>query len=697
MGVGGSAERRGQEARRKERELRERWQAARQVARRWERASEGERQVAAQLLTLTGKGGWRLLVDRRWPGAEGAGAYMVLVGPAGIFVVDVKDGEAEPFVVDGKLRAAGEPRDGDVQRLLQVTRTVVEASGELGMTPVAVQPLVVFAGKQLDAPLLGRVHLLGEREIGPWLVSRSVRMRPATVRALADHLERTLQGYESASVDEASQPTGTAAASDGAPLGLFDVDAMRDAALDEAMRAPIEQWMTFLHPDQAALVRRNWAVPARISGPAGTGKTVVALHRTAYLAQRTTGRVLYVTFASNLPRVQQTFLSSLAPHVADRVDFHSLHAWALDYLRSRSVQVNLSAEKAETAFSLAWRRVGRASVLADLVPQPQYWHEEITYVIKGRGITAFADYVTVRRPGRRTTLRRHHKEAVWALYEAYESNRMERGVHDFNDVLSLALAEVQGGGRPPYAAVIADEVQDLTLVGAKLLYALAGEASNGLLLVGDGQQAVYPGGFRLSDAGIEVRGDRSQVLRINYRNRKEILEVALDGVAEDSFEDIDGERLSGRRDVEFTYQEGAVEQGVWPTWEEHDKVLLEALSSLDAEQQADSAVLCSSKRLLEHYRRLLVGSGIPVVLLERYEGRSVPGVKLGSYQRSKGLEFKRVYLPRHDAAIPKGEGNAEADHERRELARRQLFVATTRARDFLWTGSVTPTDSAQSG
>ncbi|MFI0895007.1 UvrD-helicase domain-containing protein [Streptomyces sp. NPDC020983] len=695
MGADGSAERRAQEARRKERELRERWQAAHRMVQRWGRAGEGERQVAAQLLSLTGKGGWRLLVDRSWPGAEGAGAYMVLVGPAGIFVVDVKDWQAGPSVVDGKLSAAGESRDDHVQRLLQMTRTVEGASAELGMTPVAVQPLVVFAGRRLDAAPLGRVHLLGEREVGPWLVSRSVRLRPALVRVLAAHLEETLQEYESASVDEVPALPSTAVGADAEPPGLFDVDAMREAALDEAMRAPIEQWMTLLHPDQAALVRRNWAGPARISGPAGTGKTVVALHRTAHLAQRTTGRVLYVTFASNLPRVQQTFLASLAPHVADRVDFHSLHAWALDYLRSQGVQVNLNAEKAETAFSLAWRRVGRESALVDLVPQPQYWHDEITYVIKGRGVATFDDYVIVRRPGRYTMLRRHHKEAVWALYEAYESNRTERGVHDFNDVLSLALAEVRGGARPPYAAVIADEVQDLTLVGAKLLYALVGNAPNGLLLVGDGQQAVYPGGFRLSDAGIEVRGDRGQVLRMNYRNRKEILEAGLDGVAEDSFEDIDGERLSGRRDVEVTYQEGAVERGEWPTSEEHDEVLVEALSSLDVEQQADSAVLCSSKRLLEHYQRLLTRSGIPVVLLERYDGRSVPGVKLGSYQRSKGLEFKRVYLPRYDAAIPKGGGNAEADRERRELARRQLFVATTRARDFLWTGSVTPTDSSQ--
>jgi hypothetical protein len=197
----------------------------------------------------------------------------------------------------------------------------------------------------------------------------------------------------------------------------------------------------------------------------------------------------------------------MAPHVAARVDFHSLHAWAVDYLRTRGVPVNVHGDKAQTAFSLAWTRVGRASTLAELGPQPQYWQDEIAYVIKGRGITSFADYALVPRHGRRTVLRRRHREAVWALYQAYESIRTERGVHDFNDLLSLALADLQdSGAKRPYAAVIVDEVQDLTLVGLRLLHALVGDTPNGLLLVGDGQQAVYPGGFRLSDAGIEIRG-----------------------------------------------------------------------------------------------------------------------------------------------------------------------------------------------
>ncbi|GAA3063247.1 hypothetical protein GCM10020000_53280 [Streptomyces olivoverticillatus] len=126
--------------------------------------------------------------------------------------------------------------------------------------------------------------------------------------------------------------------------------------------------MTFLHPDQVALVRRNWAGPARISGPAGTGKTVVALHRAAHLAQRTTGRILYVTFANNLPRVQSTFLREMSPAVADRIEFRSLHSWSLKFLEERRIPHRLHGDRARTAFNLAWSHRGRDSILSALEP-----------------------------------------------------------------------------------------------------------------------------------------------------------------------------------------------------------------------------------------------------------------------------------------------------------------------------------------
>ncbi|MEV6393920.1 UvrD-helicase domain-containing protein [Streptomyces sp. NPDC051907] len=694
MATGGSAPRRAQEARRQERLLREQWQAARQQARRWEAASEGERRVVAQLLVLTARG-WRLLVDRRWPATRTAHADMLLVGPGGVFVLDVKDWRSAPEPEDGKLYAGGAPCDEHATKLLAVTRTSESAVASLGLSPVAVQPLMVFAGHRVHAHL-GRIRLLGEHELGPALLSERPRLRAESVRAIADHLERVFPEYEGSSVTQAAPSPARPQPQEEPADGLFDLDGLREAALEEALQAPIEQWMTFLHPDQVALVRRNWAGPARISGPAGTGKTVVALHRAAHLAQRTTGRILYVTFANNLPRVQSTFLKAMSPAVADRVDFRSLHSWAQEFLHDCGVPVRLHGDKAQTAFSLAWKHVGRDSCLAEIDPAPGYWKEEIDYVVKGRGIASFEEYATVPRRRRRASLRRPHRQAVWTLYEAYEALRAERGVHDFNDVLSLALTEARRrAGERRYAAVIVDEVQDLTLVGVRLLHALVGDAPNGLLLVGDGQQAVYPGGFRMSDAGIDVRGDRGQVLRVNYRNSKEILDAALGVVADDSFEDIDGLRTPGRRDVDLTYHDGAVIRVSKPTTAEHDQALLESLHTLPPGARADTAVLCPSGRAIGHYQRLLKRSGIPVCLLEHYDGRPVDAVKIGSYHRAKGLEFKRVYLPDTDATTstpisPTPEPEAsETARERGELFRNQLFVAMTRARDVLWLGSVT--------
>ncbi|KOU16085.1 MULTISPECIES: UvrD-helicase domain-containing protein [unclassified Streptomyces] len=658
MGAGVS-----QEARRQERLLREQWEAARQQVReRGGAAGEGERRVLAQLLVLTARG-WRLLVGR-------AGSRdVVLVGPGGVFVVGVGGGD--------------EVRDGAAAGLLAATKVAESAAASLGMSPVAVQPVVVLAGQSLDRGL-GRIRVLGEQEVGRVLLAQPRRLRAESVRAIADHLERVLPDREGLALAQ-----GTGPSPHPAPDGLFDPDGLREAALEGARRAPIEQWMTFLHPDQVALVRRNWSGPARISGPAGTGKTVVALHRAAHLARRTTGRILYVTFANNLPRVQSTFLRTMAPSVADRVDFRSLHSWAQEFLQERGVQVRLSGDKAETAFSRAWTHVGRESRLAQIDPGHLYWREEIDYVIKGRGLTRFEEYANVVRRRRRAGLHRTQRQSVWELYEEYEARRHERGVHDFNDVLSMALAEASGEqGPPPYAAVIVDEVQDLTLVGVRLLHALVGDAPNGLLLVGDGQQTVYPGGFRLTDAGIDIRGDRGQVLRTNYRNSKQILDAALAVVADDAFEDIDGERTPGRRDVDLTFHDGNVVRVAAPTADAHDRELVGALRALPAGALADTALLSPSRRALEHYQRLLTRAEIPVCQLEQYDGHPVDAVKLGTYRRAKGLEFKNVLLPRYDDGSTDATADTDTARERAELRRSQLFVAMTRARDLLWLGSV---------
>lgn len=236
--AGASAARRAQQARRQERLLREQWQAARARAERWEAASEGEQRVAAQLLMLAERG-WRLLVDRRWPGTRAANVDMLLIGPGGVFVIDVKNWRAAPEASAGRLRAGGFSRDEHRRKLLAVTKAAESAVASLGMSPVAVRPLLAFAGHQVDAEL-GRVRLLGEREIGPALLSERTRLSAESVRALTEHLERVFPEYEAppAATPDAATSDTAARIPDAASDGLFDLDGLRDAALDEARRAP---------------------------------------------------------------------------------------------------------------------------------------------------------------------------------------------------------------------------------------------------------------------------------------------------------------------------------------------------------------------------------------------------------------------------------------------------------------------------
>ena len=71
--------------------------------------------------------------------------------------------------------------------------------------------------------------------------------------------------------------------------------------LERALEFPWEKWTVFLHPEQRHWVERDYAGPARVSGSAGTGKTIVALHRAAHLARtHPDARVLLTTFSETL-------------------------------------------------------------------------------------------------------------------------------------------------------------------------------------------------------------------------------------------------------------------------------------------------------------------------------------------------------------------------------------------------------------
>jgi superfamily I DNA/RNA helicase len=325
-----------------------------------------------------------------------------------------------------------------------------------------------------------------------------------------------------------------------------------------------------------------------------------------------------------------------------------------------------------------------------------YYRDELNWVIKGRGLRSIDEYLGLARTGRGTPLQESHRRAVWALYERYEQELERRRSVDFSDLLGRALELLETGrATTPYQAVVVDEVQDLTEMGIRLAYALAGgDQRDGLFVVGDGQQSVYPGGYSLKSVGVDVVG-RSTVLKTNYRNTRQILDAARRIVAGSLFDDLDDELVTGTREIV------CLRDGPPPVFEAFDDrdghnlglaAAVEAAIDRDGVDIGDVAILVPTNRLVDDYASVIRDLGLATMKLQKYEGATQDLVKIGTYQRGKGLEFKRVFLPRLD---PEGLGeerrhdeDEQAHAERLELLRRQLFVAMTRARDHVWAGWV---------
>jgi len=670
----------------------------RKLAANFAAAGASEDRVARALRSLAPTG-WHLLEDRRWPGTARANVDLLMIGPGGVFIIDVK-AWSRPRIESGRLYRDTADEQDTIDKLLAVTNLAEDALEAIGVSPNTVTPVLLFAGSRIQG-VIGRVQVVNERTALQWFVARGKRLDTEQVAAMKDCLEEAFPPHVAS-----ASPFAPAVVTRNPVLArddcdtdfeqeelTLDLDALNAALIDAEAQAPIESWMTFLHPDQLRLVRRTLSGPGRIRGPAGTGKTVVALHRAAYLASTRSGRILFTTYVKSLPMVMEGLFERLAPEHVERVEFRGLHSWAYRYLKTRAIPFNVDPRATERAWAKAWRSVRELPLFADDGVSQDYWRDEINHVVKGRGLTEFDQYANLARIGRRRPLAEAQRKQVWDLHVAYYNELRDAGVHDFNDLLALVLTDLRNHPLDdPYQAVIVDEVQDLTLLGVQLLHALVGDKPDGLLLVGDGQQSVYPGGFSLAEAGINVSG-RSAILTTNYRNAAGILQAAERMVATDNFDEIEGHAETGRREVGVVRPGGIVSEVAADDQPSLELALVSAIEwayKAHGMRHGDMAVLCAHKRDARKFVRVLEESGHRALKLDDYDGRASDAVKVGTFKRAKGLEFKVVFVPQPDAAVPT-QGPNEPDDvyaERLELAHRELFVAMTRARDYLWVGTV---------
>jgi hypothetical protein len=678
---------------------------ARKAAARYQIQPHVERDVLAALKPLTDIG-YHLLPNRGWPGNHTAQVDLIVVGPSGLYIVDTKSW-SDVTIEDGRVYRQDADVTDDLATLADLAYATEAAMADIGLAPGEVHALVVLAGHSTIRARIGTVELIGETGAASYILQRGLRFTEEQMARVLDKSldyfpvlptskKRPLKAVDTATepADEAepAEPDDDIESHDTLPL-ITSAQLMSQVAA--VVSAPaLEEWMSFLDPEQARLVRRSFNGPSRIRGAAGTGKSVVGLHRAAYLARTQPGVVLVTSFVSTLPAVQATLMQRLAPDIRERIEFVGTQSFARRLLSDRGIRTNLQPAIADAEFDIVWRTVGKPGLLGKLEPKATYWEDEIDHVIKSRGLTTFDEYASVERTGRLRGLTLDQRRAVWELYIAYQSRMLARGAHDEADIILLAEQSLRDNPLDRYGAVVVDEAQDLSSSMIRMLHNLVGDKPDGLTLIGDYKQSIYPGGYTLSEVGISLAG-RGVVLGTNYRNTAEILRFAETLLAGDDFVDIEGARMGAAENVVVARTGPAPLLIRFSTRAAHDIEIPRRVRALVESGVAlgDIGILALTTFGVRAAIASLQKANIPVLELTHFDGRPIDAVKVGTIKRAKGLEFKQVLLVQVPSTLLPGETDlvepqegAEAEHT--ELQKRELYVAMTRARDGLWIGTI---------
>ena len=465
-----------------------------------------------------------------------------------------------------------------------------------------------------------------------------------------------------------------------------------DDELEAMLAAPLEQWRVFLHPSQRRLVDRDWSGSVRVLGGAGTGKTVVAMHRARWLAQQqiksgSTGRVLFTTYTRNLATDIRSSLTKIcSPEELQRLEVIHLDGWVSTFLKGQGLPVRVFNESARKACWDLAMAVADPSLGLDL----RFYQEEWKEVVLANGCRTQPDYLSARRVGRGTRLTRQNRAQIWPVFDAMRMELRQRGLWEPEEAKQAAADLIQESGLDArYAAVVVDEAQDLDAAGFSLLRTLVGGAhANDLFIVGDPHQRIYGKPVVLSRCGIEIRG-RSRKLRINYRTTEETRAWATAVLHGLDFDDLDGgsdpatdyrSLLHGDAPLIEAFDDPAEEQ----------RFLVTTLRQIQQEQ-GSLAATCVTARTNVAVEKLNVnlqqeGFVTRVINADESDDPSDPSLRLATMHRVKGLEFDQVFIPGLDSAqMPyRFELDQRPDQLSRELFEQQerslLHVAATRAK-----------------
>ena len=464
--------------------------------------------------------------------------------------------------------------------------------------------------------------------------------------------------------------------------------------LQRALDYPWEKWAVFLHPAQRQVVAKDYNGPYRVAGTAGTGKTVVAMHRAVFLARANPdARILLTTFSDTLADALRTKLKRLIynePRLAEQVEVS-----AIDTVGERLYRAHFGSPKIVTQEQIQ-------SFLVDAISQEQTNHFSLRFllsewenVVDAWQLDSWEAYRDVRRLGRKTRLPVAQRFVLWSIFERVKAELRNRGLVTRAELFSLLAETLNDRRNPPFDFAIVDEAQDIKPAQLRFISALGGSRRNSLFFAGDLGQRIFQTPFSWSALGVDIRG-RSQTLKLNYRTSHQI-RMRADLLLGPEVTDVDG-NVEDRRGTVSAFngehpaihrceseQEEAEIVGVW-LQERRDEGL----------EAKEIGIFVRSKKELDRACSAAHGAELPYRVLDDSAGTGEDCVSISTMHLAKGLEFRAVAVIACDDEVLPLQERIETVADDADLEevynteRHLLYVACTRARDHLLVTSVEP-------
>jgi hypothetical protein len=464
--------------------------------------------------------------------------------------------------------------------------------------------------------------------------------------------------------------------------------------LEQALNFPWDKWIIFLHPTQRQLVQRNYSGPARVSGSAGTGKTIVALHRAVFLARgNPDARVLLTTFSealANALRAKLRRLISNDPRLGERLEVHSINE-----IGRRLYERNLGKLRIATSEQIRELLKESAAAVPEGKFSPHFLMTEWDQVVDAWQLESWEAYRDVARLGRKTRLKEPQRAMLWSMFERVRSALTERGLVTYSYVFARVASKLKGSMNPPFDFAVIDEAQDITVPQLRFLAALGAGRPNGLFFAGDLGQRIFQQPFSWRAVGVDIRG-RSTTLRINYRTSHQIRTQA-DRLLGPELSDVDGIKEE-RTGTVSTFNGPEPEIKVMQTAGDEINAVSEWLVARSREGVVphEIGVFVRSGAELDRARAAVDGAKLPFKVLDENVETTTGKASISTMYLAKGLEFRTVVVMACDDEVIPLQSRIETVGDDADLEevynteRHLLYVACTRARDHLLIAGVDP-------